>query len=113
MKRSKWITALAVTAALCAVLIWLFGNAPAAVQPSPELLRAAEGLDEIVITAALDPQKRSLSVQQTLKLTNRTGQNSVLGDGREQLSGQGGQAADDLSIRIHRHELGMGAGESE
>lgn len=38
-----------------------------------EVLAAAEGLDSIVIDAALDPEKRQLTGTQVLELTNRTG----------------------------------------
>ncbi len=41
---------------------------------SEALLAAAEGLDEIEITAVMDAEGRSLSVRQTLTLVNRTGQ---------------------------------------
>ena len=57
-----------------AVIACLAIRQPVEVSPSPELLKAAEGLDEITITAKLNAEDRSLSVQQTLLLTNRTGQ---------------------------------------
>ncbi len=57
----------------CAAL-WLDGGQPEAAGPSSALLSAAEGLDEIAIEASMDAEDRSLSVIQTLKLVNRTGQ---------------------------------------
>ena len=47
---------------------------PAEISPPPELLAAAEGLDEIAISASLNAEERSVSVIQTLRLVNRTGQ---------------------------------------
>lgn len=42
--------------------------------PSDTLVRAAQGLDEIIIEAELNPQERTVKVRQTLRLVNRTGQ---------------------------------------
>lgn len=55
--------------------VWLACSPPQTAEPSPELLKAAEGLDEIIISARLNAEERSISVTQTLNLTNRTGQN--------------------------------------
>ena len=77
MKRRKqyavMLAALAVLAA--AIAVWQTGNRLVAAEPSPELIRVSEGLDEISITAKLDEKGRSLKVVQTLQLVNRTGQN--------------------------------------
>lgn len=63
--------------ALCAVIgaaFWFGADRPTAAVPSQELLSASKGLDEIVISARLNAEDRSLSVTQTLHLFNRTGQ---------------------------------------
>ena len=77
MKRRKqyaiMLAALAVLAA--AIAVWQTGSWPVAAEPSPELIRVSEGLDEISITAKLDEKGRSLKVVQALQLVNRTGQN--------------------------------------
>jgi len=70
-KRYLFVIGLAV---LIAAAFWLGSSRPSAAQPSPELLAAAEGLDEIVISAKLNAEERSVSVNQTLRLINRTGQ---------------------------------------
>lgn len=43
-------------------------------QPGKALLSASEGLDEIRVSASLEPESRMLSVTQNLTLQNRTGQ---------------------------------------
>ena len=73
-KRKLLIGVLAVLAAIAAIIAWRCCQQPVAPQPAAELKQAAEGLDEILISAELLPEKRSLSVRQTLRLTNRTGQ---------------------------------------
>ena len=55
--------------------VWLACSPAQNADPSPELLKAAEGLDEISISARMNAEERSVSVTQKLKLTNRTGQN--------------------------------------
>lgn len=76
MKRFKryglWLAA-ALMAAVCAA-VCIAQNRPSAPAPSRELMEAADGLDEIVIDAKLNPDDRSLSVTQTLRLVNRTGE---------------------------------------
>ena len=73
-KRKLLIGVLAVLAAIVAIIAWRCCQQPVAPQHAAELKQAAEGLDEILISAELLPQKRSLSVRQTMRLTNRTGQ---------------------------------------
>ena len=71
--RKKVIIAVAVLLVCAAALVWT--NRP--LQPDAPfewLLQAAEGLDGIVIEADLDPASRTLSVKQSLRLQNRTGQ---------------------------------------
>ncbi len=67
-----WPWAAAVAVVLAA--LWLLVPRASAPEPSQQLILAAQGLDEISISATLDPQKKSLSVTQTLRLQNRTGQ---------------------------------------
>ena len=43
-------------------------------EPSAMLIQASDGLDEITIEASLDAENRTLSVHQTLRMQNRTGQ---------------------------------------
>lgn len=67
-----------VAAALCLVIaaMWLcVALKPDAerAEPSEALTAASQGLDEISIDAALDPQLRELRVEQTMTLLNRTG----------------------------------------
>lgn len=58
--------------ALCAWLMFLpEKGAPSA---SEALVKASELLDEVIISTELDPEKRTLTVFQTLLLRNRTGQ---------------------------------------
>ena len=59
---------------MIAAIVCLAIRQPAEITVSPEWLQAAEGLDEITISAKLNAEERSLSVQQTLHLQNRTGQ---------------------------------------
>lgn len=73
MKKGWIVAGLALIAAL-GVGLWLWPRAPETAEPSAALLAASEGLDEIVIQAALDAEGRQLSVSQTLTLQNRTGQ---------------------------------------
>lgn len=71
--KKKILFAAAVLLACAAAVLWL--NRPLRMDPPAEtLLRAAEGLDEIAIEASLDAAKRTLSVKQSLRLRNRTGQ---------------------------------------
>lgn len=67
------ILAAAALVLLLGGLWWL--NQPLQMEhPSAQLLAAAQGLDESVIEASLDTESRTLSVQHTLRLKNRTGQ---------------------------------------
>ncbi len=67
------ILAAAALVLLLGGLWWL--NQPLQMEhPSAQLLAATEGLDESVIEASLDAVGRTLSVQHTLRLKNRTGQ---------------------------------------
>lgn len=59
---------------LVAVTVLWMVQSEETVYPSEQLLAAAEGLDEITISAELNVQKQSLSVTQTMTLINRTGQ---------------------------------------
>ena len=59
---------------LAAAVLCMPGKKPTPQQPSAQLLEAAQGLDEIHITAEMNVTDKSLSVTQTLTLTNRTGQ---------------------------------------
>ena len=61
-----------VTAA--AAIGWLVFDRPSVPEPSGQLLTETAGLDEIAITVRLNAEKASLSVNQTLRLTNRTGE---------------------------------------
>lgn len=76
MKRFKryglWLAAV-LMAAVCAA-VCIAQDRPSAPAPSRELMEVAGGLDEIVIDAKLNPDERSLSVTQTLRLVNRTGE---------------------------------------
>ena len=73
MKRRLMIAAAALLAAMLAA--WAaFDRVPRLPEPSAQLLQAQQGLEEISIAAALDPEARTLGVRQTLRLTNRTGQ---------------------------------------
>lgn len=74
MKRRVWLWALLLAvAAAAAVAVFALRRAPEAEEASQALLTAAEGLDEILISARLDPQTRTLEVEQTLTLRNPTG----------------------------------------
>jgi len=76
MKRLKRI-ALFMAAALvtaAAAIGWLVFDRPSVPEPSGQLLTETAGLDEIAITVRLNAEKASLSVNQTLRLTNRTGE---------------------------------------
>ncbi len=72
--KKRTLAALALAVAAAATL-WLAIRQPAEPVISAGLLQAAEGLDEITISAKLNAEERSVSVVQTLQLTNRTGQN--------------------------------------
>lgn len=71
--KKRTLAVMVLTAVFLAV-IGLTVHRPVEITLSPELLKAAEGLDEITISAKLNAEERSLSVQQTLYLQNRTGQ---------------------------------------
>lgn len=71
--KKRTLVVLALFFAVAAV-VWLLMPQTAEITVSPELMKAAEGLDEIIISAKLNAQARSLNVQQTLRLKNRTGQ---------------------------------------
>ncbi len=68
---------MAATALALAACIALFAMNPDIRLPeaSLRLTEASQGLDEISIEASLDDTRRTLSVRQTLRLQNRTGQN--------------------------------------
>ena len=71
MKKIGFLIVLA-SLALCAVLMfWPDRELPPA---SDTLMAASERMDEITISAELNPDERTLSVIQTMKLTNRTGE---------------------------------------
>lgn len=71
--KKKVIIAAALLLACAAAVLSL--NRPLQMDaPSEALLKASEGLDEIVIEASLDADERTLTVHQTLRLQNRTGQ---------------------------------------
>ncbi len=78
MRRRAWLWLCGAVALLLALgVCWAAGVfapplTPGA--PSERLLGAAQGLDESVVTAVLDAKSATLAVQQTLTLTNRTGQ---------------------------------------
>lgn len=74
MRRKRWALAAAAVLMVCAVFWMLSGKSPELPAPSAALVRASEGLDEIVIDAKFDPDGRTLSVRQTMRLLNRTGQ---------------------------------------
>lgn len=64
-------------AALCLLLTAVLcscASAPALPPADETLLEASEGLDEIFIDAAFDPEENTLRVRQRLTLTNRTGE---------------------------------------
>jgi len=75
MKRMKrrlmWL--LPVLAA-AAALGWLVCSRLFAPAPFAQLSAAAERLDEVILSVEMNAAERSLSVSQTLKMTNRTGQ---------------------------------------
>ena len=78
--RAAWlgVGALALAAALGAAwLCGVFSPALEADPPSAMLIEAWDGLDAIVIEAALDVEGRALSVTQRLWLQNRTGQSQA------------------------------------
>lgn len=84
MNRKAWLyAALIVLMMLLAGLGAFFlltreGQAPVhAPRPAEALLEAAEELDSIRIDATFDPAARSLAFTQTLKMTNRTGQDQA------------------------------------
>ncbi len=63
-----------VPAAVCAAVLLVLWLLPVKTPQTGERLKqAAEGLDEIAIQAAYDPDAQTLAVSQTLTLTNRTG----------------------------------------
>ena len=66
-----WLTALVLIAAAA---YGLLKQPVRPTAPSEDLMAAAEGLDDIHISARMNVQEKSLSVTQTLRLTNRTGQ---------------------------------------
>ena len=70
----KKILFAAALALLAAAALWMGNSRMGTAAPSPELVSAAEGLDEIIISAALRPETRSVQVTQTLRMVNRTGQ---------------------------------------
>ncbi|HNW87830.1 MAG TPA: M1 family metallopeptidase [Candidatus Limiplasma sp.] len=76
-RKRLWLAAgalaLACLAALCVWRLTAPGETLAADPPGATLLEAAQGLDDIVINADFDPVTRTLQVNQTLALTNRTG----------------------------------------
>ncbi len=78
MTRGKRLALASVSGAVCAALtaLWLFGAfapVPTHAEPSDALMAVSAGLDDIQISAALDADRRTLSVKQILTLTNRTG----------------------------------------
>ena len=73
MKKSRFFVIVLLAAAIAAA-VWLGSSRPMQAEPSAELLKASEGLDEISISAKLNARERSVSVTQRLKLINRTGQ---------------------------------------
>ena len=75
MRPRKMLLA-ALAALLLAVIIGglAFDRPPELPAASPKLVQASQGLDEIVIEASLSPEERTLTVRQTLRLLNRTGQ---------------------------------------
>ncbi|MDD3334623.1 MAG: M1 family metallopeptidase [Eubacteriales bacterium] len=80
MKKKKllWLAGVLVVA-LIAVALWVSQPKPALKPPGQELLKAAQGLDEIEIEATLLPDARTLEVHQTLRLT------STVEESRDQL----------------------------
>ena len=71
-KRTLFVIGL--LAAAIAAVIFLTGSPRPTAEPSPGLLKAAEGLDEITISARINVEERSVSVTQMLIMQNRTGQ---------------------------------------
>ena len=74
MRRGKFLIAAAAILLACVIFWMVSGTSPELPAMSSELGQASEGLDEIVIDAKFDPEERTLSVRQTLRLQNRTGQ---------------------------------------
>lgn len=66
--------ALAVLCLLLTALLCSCASGPALPPAGETLLKAAEGLDDIIIDAAFDPEERTLRVRQQMTLTNRTGE---------------------------------------
>ena len=81
-KRKAWLYAaviVAVMLALAALALWLTlgvrREAKTSLPPeSDALLTAAEGLDEISVVAAFDPDSRTLTARQEMTVCNRSGQ---------------------------------------
>ncbi|MBP3646594.1 MAG: M1 family metallopeptidase [Clostridia bacterium] len=75
MRTRKILIAAAAALLLAVVILGLaFDRALELPEASPELVQASSGLDEIAIDARLHPDERMLTVRQTLRLVNRTGQ---------------------------------------
>jgi len=77
-KRRGWIrlaaAALALAAAVTAVVLLVTRQEPPAADPPGEtLLAASQGLDDVTIDAVFNPSNRTVTVDQTMTLTNRTG----------------------------------------
>lgn len=80
LSRAAWLGlgALALTAVLVALwLCGIFSPVLDADAPGALLMQAQDGLDSIMIEAALDVEGRALSVTQRLRLQNRTGQSQA------------------------------------
>jgi len=72
---NKWkIAGAALAALLAALVLAAFQRSPQLPEASAALQAAAQGLDECEIDASFLPGERTLSVRQTLRLMNRTGQ---------------------------------------
>ncbi len=74
---TKWLLLAAAALALIAAAVLLLPR-PAGLMPAPApseaLLAGGEGLDDITVTAAYAPARRTLTVRQELRLVNRTGE---------------------------------------